>query len=466
MELVAGPAPSRVRGAPADVLRLVVAVLALAIATIVGFFFDDAITLFFSDLLSGLSALPDLFWTLIGLLALVGGLLVLGAGVVAVVRGRHRALLLSALVAAVAAGAVAVALVGLADDEADAVTGAPPAALVGRGDAASTAILAGMVAIAATVSPWLGRKRRRQLWAVVVATALITFVSAPISFDAVLASLVGWVAGAVVTVAFGAPSHRPRIEAVAAGLAAVGVPLRRLAQADVDARGSTPYFAEAVTGERLFVKALGANERSADLLFRAYRRIQPRDLGDERRFSSLKRAVEHEAFVAMAAREAGVRTPRLVAFTSAEPAAYVLAYDAIAGRSLDRIPAEELTDELLDQTWQQLAILRRNRIAHRDLRLANLFRDEDGRAWLIDFGFSEAAASDTLLANDVAELTVSSAGVVGVERSVAAARRGLGSEALASARPRMRPAMLSGATRAAVKASPGLLDEVLARSAP
>ena len=121
------------------------------------------------------------------------------------------------------------------------------------------------------------------------------------------------------------------------GLAAVGVPLARLEQASLDARGSTPYFATGRDGSALFVKALGADERSADLLFRVYRRIQPRDLGDERAFSSLRRAVEHEALVALAARDIGIRTPRLAAFATAEPDGFVLAYEAIAGRSLDRL---------------------------------------------------------------------------------------------------------------------------------
>ncbi len=47
--------------------------------------------------------------------------------------------------------------------------------------------------------------------------------------------------------------------------------------------------------------------------------------------------------------------------------------------------------------------------------------------WLIDFGFSEMAASDLLLATDVAELLASSSLYVGPERAVA--------HAVASRRP-------------------------------
>ena len=114
-------------------------------------------------------------------------------------------------------------------------------------------------------------------------------------------------------------------------------------------------------------------------------RINDQELGDERPFSSLRRAVEHEAFVALAARDLGTRTPRVRGFSVAEPNTFVLAYDAVAGRSLDRLQLEEITDEVLLAIWKQIAELRSHRIAHRDLRLANLFLADDGVTWMIDW---------------------------------------------------------------------------------
>jgi undecaprenyl-diphosphatase len=239
--------------------------------------------------------------------------------------------------------------------------------------------------------------------------------------------------------------------------------LRRLEQANLDARGSTVYFAEDVDGHKLFVKALGDDERSADLMFRLVRRIQPRDFGDEKPFSSLRRAVEHEALVSFAARNLGVSTPRVVAFTNAEPNGFVLAYDAIAGKSLDRVDPALVDDAMLDAIWSQLATLRSNRIAHRDLRLANMFLDDQGEILIIDFGFSELAASDVLLATDLAELLASSTLQVGVDRAVARAVAAVGPEAVATSLPRLRPPTLAGATRTAYKERPGLLDELRAR---
>ena len=115
-----------------------------------------------------------------------------------------------------------------------------------------------------------------------------------------------------------------------------------------------PYFGVAEDGQKLFVKALGEDQRSADLLFRIYRKLGRRDLGDERPFSSLRRTVEHEALVALAARDVGILTPRLVAFATAEPNGFVLAYESVDGRSLDRVEPDEVTDEVLAGVWAQI----------------------------------------------------------------------------------------------------------------
>jgi undecaprenyl-diphosphatase len=159
----------------------------------------------------------------------------------------------------------------------------------------------------------------------------------------------------------------------------------------------------------------------------------------------------------------GVRTPALRAFATAEPNGYVLAYDAIEGRSLDRLDPRDVSDEVLAAIWSLVAQLRRHRVAHRDLRLANIFLDDAGHVWLIDFGFAEVAAPDLLLANDVAELVASSSVYVGAERAVDHAQRTVDPETLARAARRLRPWALSGASRTALHGEPGLLDDLRQR---
>jgi undecaprenyl-diphosphatase len=104
--------------------------------------------------------------------------------------------------------------------------------------------------------------------------------------------------------------------------------------------------------------------------------------------------------------------------------------------------------------------MRMRRIAHRDLRLANVLLAPDGRPWLIDFGFAEIAATDQMQDTDVAELLSSTALKVGVKRSVDAAISVIGKSAVASAAPRIQPLALSTATRKSLVARKPLCDDL------
>jgi undecaprenyl-diphosphatase len=461
---VAGPSV-RVTWAPTDVLRLAVAAIALLVTVVLGLLFHDGISEFLADLLRGLDRLPEWFVTGLVIVAEVLALVLVGGGLVVALWRREWRYLVSILIAVVVAVLLFAFVQGVVDgggvrvaDVDTSVTPVDPDSLPG-----GVAVVTALVTAAA---PWVSRRWRRLAWTLVVIVTAVWFISSSIAFDVVNALVCGWFAGALVVAALGAPSQRPTQDSIESGLAAVGVPLRELHRADVDARGSSPYFGVATDGTPLFVKALGEDERSADLMFRAYRRLVPRDLGDEKAFSSLRRAVEHEALVALAVRDLGVRTPRFVAFASAEPNGFVLAYERVAGKSFDRVPPDQLTDDALAGIWGQVARMRRHRVAHRDLRLANVFLGDDGQSWIIDFGFSELAASDLLLTTDVAELLASSTTVVGPERAIAAARSVLGDHDLAGAVPRLRLGMLSGATRTAMKAAPDLLADLRRRLEP
>jgi glycosyltransferase 2 family protein len=461
----AGREPEQIRRSPADVLRLVVAAALVLLLLLIEWLFGDTLVGFTSDLLRGLDAVPQWIIDVVIVGTRVLGLIVIGGGLVWMLyRRRWRMLATTAAAALLAVGLLAWldSLVEV-DRGVDLVDVEPNLGPLSTEGFVSTGGVAGVAGALTAAAPWLRRRTRRAGWALVIGLVLSNFVHAPVSFDAVLAVAVGWACGAGVLVAAGAPSRRPTIGAVIEGLGAVGLPVQQLEQAGVDARGSTPYFGVAADGGKLFVKALGSDERSADLLFRLYRSLLPRNFGDEQPFGSLRRAVEHEAFVALSATAVGVRTPAVRAFATADPNGYVLAYEAIEGKSLDRLDPSEVSDDILAAIWDLLGQLRHHRIAHRDLRLANIFLDDDGHVWLIDFGFSTMAASDLLLANDVAELLASSSVYVGAERAVARAASSVDRATMEQAHDRLRSWALSGATRTALKARPGLLDDLRSR---
>jgi undecaprenyl-diphosphatase len=444
---------------PCDVLRLVVASVVLLVLLLVERLVGSMLTSFTARFLQGLSAVPTWLLDLLTATTRVVAVAFLVVGLaLGLVRRRWRMLL-------VVTAAIAIALIGFAVlhrlEPASRPSAVALAGLVPPGFPTADG-LAAAAAFATAVAPWASRRWRRVAWLLVVGMTISRLLVSPIAFDSVNALAIGWFAGAAALVLLGAPTRRPGVAAIVDALDAVGLPDVELERAGVDARGSTPYFGHTQDGRALFVKVLGADERSADLLFRAYRAVLPHDLGDERPFSSLRRTVEHEALVALLAREVGVRTPPFVALARAEPNAFVLAYEAIAGRSLDSVDESDLTDGLLDAIWEQVSLLHRRGIAHRDLRLANVFRDDTGAVWLIDFGFSEAAASSLLLDTDRTELVASTATRTGARRAVAVASGHLDAAELDRVRDRLRTWALSGATRTALKADPRLMDDLRA----
>lgn len=449
---------------PADLLRLIVAGTGLIVLVLLDALFADGITVFVADIADALARLPAGLLDAVVAASQVGLWIALVVAVVwAIV---HREVRLALMV--VAAALLAAGLHGAIDlmlDHGEPAVWDPTSQLgfLTEDDFPPAATLAAAAGAFTAAAPWLTRTARRWGWLLLLGLSISRLLIAPIAFDIPVALVSGWAMGALVLVIAGAPSRRPNVATITTGLADVGVDLATLEVASVDARGSTPYFGTATDGSKLFVKVLGEDERSADLLFRMYRWVLPRDLGDERPFSSLRRAVEHEALVAYAAQDVGVRTPPVVAFGRAEPNGFVLVYEAIAGRSLDGVEATALTPDVLLEAWRQLAILRKHGIAHRDLRLANVFLTDEGELWIIDFGFSELAASDLLLTTDLAELLTSLSLKVGAESTVGAARQVLAPDVLATALPRLDARYLAGATRTGAGEQPDLLSDLRRR---
>jgi undecaprenyl-diphosphatase len=461
MARMSAAATASVYRSPADLLRLVVALVVVVALLVVDRLFGNAVLSFLADVLSGVARLPAWMLTgvIIGTRVLTSVILV--GGLVAVLWQHRLRLLVMAVLGAVAGAVLASVLCALLGESGS--TTVPITSSLGYVSDVQYPSRIGLAAAAGAVTacaPWLSRRWRRLAWTMLVGLTVSRFVTAPVSFDSAMALAGGWLAGAGLLLATGGPVRRPNVDAVIDGLASVGLPLAELRPADVDARGSTPYFGSTEDGRGVFVKVLGTDERDADILFRLYRRFQPRNLGDEKPFSSLRRTVEHEALVSLTARSLGLPTPSMLAFASVEPNAFVLAYAAIDGTSLDRVDGSELTDEVVTELWRQLDDLRSHRIAHRDLRLANLFLAADGHVMLIDFGFSELSASDLLLATDLAELLASLALAIGPERSCCSAVAIVGDNILRSALPRLKPFALSGATRSGLKAQPDILPEL------
>jgi len=172
------------------------------------------------------------------------------------------------------------------------------------------ALLAAAAAVVVAAGPWLSRPWRRAAWlALLLAAAARLLAGAVLPMELLLALATGITVGAAVLVAFGVPDRRIGSAGIAAALRDAGLPVESVRPAEVEARGSRPFAAVTADGRMLFVKALGSDQRDADLLYRAYRAVRLRNVGDTRPAASLFHAVEHQALVGLMAERAGVSPP-------------------------------------------------------------------------------------------------------------------------------------------------------------
>jgi undecaprenyl-diphosphatase len=458
--------PSRYRH-PGDVLWLIAAGLLLLVVLAASLVAADALWGPDAAVVAGAEPNTVVGRLLVGVVQVIAVLgLVLGVGALLWFR-RFR--LLASLLGTAAAGAVGyAALVLLLSSGVPARVEASRASagwLFGAGFPGPAALAAG-VAVTLAAGPWLSLSWRRAAWLFVGLSAvaeLVAGVALPIELGLALA--VGTVVGAGVLVALGAPDRRIDEEAIAEALGAAGLPVRSVRRADVETKGSWPFIVTLTDGDRRFVKALGRDQRHADLLYRGYRLARLRGVGDVPPASSLRQSVEHQALVGLVAERAAVRVPHFDRLAEASDGSVLLVMQLIDGRSLQDGPVEHVTDELLRGLWDQVRCMHGAGIAHRSLRSANVMVDDASRQWIVDFSFAELVATERQMALDRAELLASTAVLVGPDRAVAAAAAVLAGPDLAAAVPLLQPLPLSSATRRAIRGEPDLLDRTRAAAA-
>lgn len=310
-------------------------------------------------------------------------------------------------------------------------------------------------ALALVIGPRLGPNGRRLLY---IAVFLVGISRVVIGMHAPLDILggfgLGLVAGSFINYFTGTPSRRFLPSDIAIALKQSGFRATAIRSASVDARGSAPYFGE-YNGSPIFIKIVDSDNTIADWLFKFSRRIMYRRLEDELPYINAKSALEHEAFVAMLAKDSGIKTPKIYGVYHISGPSWAMVQRGVAGVSLDKIDPKTITDKQLAEVWGLVSQLHANRIAHRDLRTANILRDESGDLWLIDFGFAENATSQQGITRDCVEILGSMTCLVGPKRAVKAARSHLSLAQLAALLPYVQYSILSGATTKALKKYPG-----------
>src|SRR5215468_4397177 len=457
--------PARYRH-PGDVIRLVIAGLVLAGTGVATYATHGTYAGASATAVTGLRLSTTSGRVLTGLMQAVFVLAAIAA-IAATLRYRRFRLLASLTGGALLTSAVLIGTIELAGGQ------RPPALATGAsqwpwliGPALASPALGAAAAGVVAAAPWLSRPWRRTAWITLWLagiTQLLTGISSPL--EVLLALAAGITVGAGVLVLFGVPDRRIGPDDIAAALGSAGLPVSHIAPAAMETKGSRPFVAVADDGTELFIKVLGSDNRDADLLYRAYRLLRLRDVGDTRPAISLIQAVEHQALAAVMAERAGVTVPTVRQVVRTADGSALLAMNRVDGGSLDRMAPRLVTDSLLRALWTEVAGLHRAKIAHRSLRANNIVTDRAGRPWLTDFSFAELAATQRQMTLDVAELLASLATIAGADRAVASAAAVIAPDDLAAAIPLLQPLALSAGTRRAVAGHNGLLARTRAAAA-
>jgi uncharacterized membrane protein YbhN (UPF0104 family) len=453
--------PARVHR-PSDLMRLLVGVLAVAVLLAVAAFAHGTTSGLEQDINKGTGQAPDLLIKIAGLASSIAILLVpvafaierlikrdglrIADGVLAAVLAHGVTLATDLWVAKAAPGSIQEALTQPSPGDIHALTDPVHGYLA--------PVIAYMTAVGMSRRP----KWRAVLWIVLLLDAfsmLVTGYTTP--FSIILTVLIGWTVAYGTLYSVGSPNVRPTGRTLMAGLRTVGfhpvTAAREEAPADTAETGDRGrrYFVTLEDGRPLDVTVVDREQQAQGFFYRAWRNLTLRGFATRSSLPSLRQALEQEALLAYAAIAAGANAPKLIATSELGPDAVMLVYEHTGGRTLDSLPDEEITDELLRGTWEQVRALQSRRIAHRRLVGDAILVDRSGTVILTDLRIGEIAAGDLLLRMDVSQLLVTLGLRVGAERAVASAVAVLGPDAVADCLPMLQPIALSRSTRATLR---------------
>ena len=278
--------------------------------------------------------------------------------------------------------------------------------------------LALATAVLVVVGPELVRPVRLfAIWLVpLAAVGAIAFAAALPS--AVLAALsLGLACGSLVRLAFGTAAGVPPTDDVRAALAALGVGVKDLSPALQQRIGSAEYVGHDTAGRPLKVRVLGRDAQDTQRLARRWRALAYRDPPRSVAVGRLEQ-VEHEALATLMAAQAGVRTPQVVAAALGPSGDAFVVTRQPDVEPLETLPGDQVSNELLEQLWQEVSRAQAAEISHNRLNASNVLV-VDGTPMLVDWSAATLGAPQSALDIDVAELLVACTVLVGHERALA-----------------------------------------------
>ncbi|WP_251152053.1 flippase-like domain-containing protein [Cellulosimicrobium sp. Marseille-Q4280] len=259
--------------------------------------------------------------------------------------------------------------------------------------------------------------------------------------------------------------ERP-VTAGAPGRPGEGAPSDPAAIALTRAGDNRVYAMLGEDGGRRDVVVLDGDRQVVGFLTRFWRSLRLRGL-EGRTAISLRAAAERTALLTYAARAAGIRTPRLLGVAEAADSMVLVQEHAGGAVSLRDLPADRVSDSVLNEAWRQLTLAHSAGIAHRALTSDVVLVSREAatgapEVWLTGWDQGDIASSQLARRMDLAQMVALLALRVGARRAVESAVSVLPDEDIAAIGPLLQSIALPPSTREEMRQDKELLKELRA----
>ncbi|HEX6287142.1 MAG TPA: flippase-like domain-containing protein [Acidimicrobiia bacterium] len=295
------------------------------------------------------------------------------------------------------------------------------------------------------VSTYLTRPLRRFGWLAILITAIAAVGLGYGSPIHVMGSFgLGLAAAGLLQLAVGTPRGYPAPDAVAQGLAGLGVPSTELKASADQTWGLVRFDATGTDGTAIDLKVYGRDAFDSQLAAKLWRTLIYKEMSRTISYSRLQ-TVEHEALVSLMAARRGVSVPDLLAVGNASAEIALIAF-AHAGEPLAVLEPEAVSDDFLVAVWRQVGTMHGGSVSHGRLNTKTV-SIANGSPVFTDFDLGSLAPGDDDRAGDTVELLFSLSLLVGHERAVRTALDGLGRDSLIAVLPYLQVPAVSATSR-------------------